>query len=263
MTDILLIQPPIRDFYLTLKRTIPYGLACIASALRNKGFSVAIFDGLSTSKSRITDLPGEMDYVREFYAKPDHSPFGLFYHYRHFGYSFEHIGRAARDSGAFLVGISALFTPYFQEVLKVAESVKRCYPTCRIVIGGHHPTAFPHSAMEHSAIDFVIRGEGEISMPLLAMAVKTGAPVKSIPGIVFRKKDGTLHVNEPAAGDTLNHLPLPATDLIKHGFYQRKNKGSTLHRISDGIFSQRRQCLCLCAYFFLLCRSANQRGFHR
>jgi radical SAM superfamily enzyme YgiQ (UPF0313 family) len=234
VTDILLIQPPIRDFYLTVKRTIPYGLACIASVLRNEGFSVEIFDGLSTSKSRIADLPEEMKYVREFYNTPDQSPFGLFYQYRHFGYSFEHIGRTARNSGAFLVGISALFTPYFQEVLTVAESVKRFHPICRIVIGGHHPTAFPHSAMEHPAIDYVIRGEGEISMPLLAVAVKTGAPVKAIPGIVFRKRDGSLQVNEPAASHTLDHLPLPATDLIKHRFYQRKNKGSAVITTSRG-----------------------------
>jgi radical SAM superfamily enzyme YgiQ (UPF0313 family) len=234
VTDILLIQPPIRDFYLTAKRTLPYGLACIAAALRNKGFSVEIFDGLSTSKSRTIDLPGEMNYLREFYPKPDQSPFGLFYQYRHFGYSFEHIGRISRDSKAFLVGISALFTPYFQEALTVAESVKRFHPTCRMVIGGHHPTAFPRSTMEHPAIDFLIRGEGEISMPLLAEAVKTGTDITSIPGIVFRKKDGTLHVNEPATVDNLDHLPLPATNLLKQGFYQRNNKGSSVITTSRG-----------------------------
>ena len=37
--DILLIQPPIRDFYLTAKRTIPYGLASIAAGLIEAGFS--------------------------------------------------------------------------------------------------------------------------------------------------------------------------------------------------------------------------------
>ncbi|NLJ28890.1 MAG: hypothetical protein GX433_12880, partial [Deltaproteobacteria bacterium] len=52
MADILLIQPPIRDFYLTAKRTIPYGLACIAASLIKEGFSVEILDGLATSKSR-------------------------------------------------------------------------------------------------------------------------------------------------------------------------------------------------------------------
>ena len=49
MPDILLIQPPIRDFYLTAKRTIPYGLACIAAALIKSGFSVEILDALPLS----------------------------------------------------------------------------------------------------------------------------------------------------------------------------------------------------------------------
>ena len=219
MTDILLIQPPVQDFYLTAKRTIPYGLACIAGVLRQEGFSVKLIDGLSTSKSRILDLPKEMEYLRQFYGRPDRSPFGLFHHYRHFGYSFEHIGRTARDSGAFLVGISALFTPYFKEVLTVAESVKRFYPACHIVVGGHHPTVFPDHAMEHRAIDFVIRGEGEVSMPLLAEALKAGQSLEPIPGIVFRKKDKTLHINEPAFAADPDRLPQPAIDLIRNDFY--------------------------------------------
>ena len=78
MTDVLLIQPPIRDFYLTAKRTIPYGLACIAAALMKEGFSVEILDGLATSKSRIIPWPDEMDYLRQYYGKPDTSPFGAF-----------------------------------------------------------------------------------------------------------------------------------------------------------------------------------------
>ena len=114
MPDILLIQPPIRDFYLTAKRTIPYGLACIAPALLKNGFSVKILDALATSKSRVCDLPREMEYLRKYYGRPDRSAFGLFHQYRHFGYSFEHIGKMARESGAFLVGISSLFTPYMQ-----------------------------------------------------------------------------------------------------------------------------------------------------
>ena len=58
--DILLIQPPIRDFYLTAKRTVPYGLASIAAGLIEAGFSVQILDALSTAKSRVVDLPPEM-----------------------------------------------------------------------------------------------------------------------------------------------------------------------------------------------------------
>jgi anaerobic magnesium-protoporphyrin IX monomethyl ester cyclase len=241
LTDILLIQPPVRDFYLTVKRTIPYGLACIAAVLRQEGFTVKILDGLSTSRSRIIDLPKEMEYLRQFYGRPDQSPFGLFHHYRHFGYSFEHIGRTAGNSGAFLVGISALFTPYFQEVLTVAESVKRFHPACHIVIGGHHPTVFPEHAMEHGAIDFVVRGEGEVSMPLLANALRTGIAVESIPGIVFRKKDGTLHIGKPVFAADLDRYPLPAADLIRNNFYQRNHK-------KNAVITASRGCSLKCTY---------------
>ena len=55
--NILLIQPPIRDFYLTAKRTIPYGLASIAAGLIEAGFCVQILDALATAKSRVLDLP--------------------------------------------------------------------------------------------------------------------------------------------------------------------------------------------------------------
>ncbi len=237
MTDILLIQPPIRDFYLTAKRTIPYGLACIAATLRAAGFSTEIFDSLATSKSRITDLPGELAYLKEYYPKPDLSPFGLFHHFRHFGYSFEHIGKTVRESGAFLVGISSLFTAYSDEAIETARIVKKFHPKCKIVLGGHHPTALPEKVMQCSDVDFVLRGEGEVSMPLLAgnLKLETGnSKLGAIPGIVFRREDGALHMNEPAMMENLDNYPLPATDLVKHSFYKRGKKGSMVIMSSRG-----------------------------
>ena len=195
MTDILLIQPPVRDFYATAKRSIPYGLACIAASLLKHGFSVEILDGLATSKSRNIPLPAEMGYLSEFYGNPDISPFALFHQYKHFGYSFEHIGKQAKESGAFLVGISSLFTAYSPEALQTARIVKACHPSCKIVIGGHHPTALPEAVMACSAVDYGLRGEGEISLPILAALLKTDkspsdALLSTVPGLVFRKSDG-------------------------------------------------------------------------
>ncbi len=112
MADILLIQPPIEDFYLTKKRTIPYGLLSLAASLIDSGFSTEIFDGLASPKSRIIDLPGNMEYLRELYSTADQSPFGLFYHFKHFGYSFQHIGKMVGQSKAFVIVISSLFTAY-------------------------------------------------------------------------------------------------------------------------------------------------------
>jgi len=226
MPDILLIQPPIRDFYLTAKRTIPYGLSCIASVLIKNGYSVDILDGLATSKARICDLPEQMGYLRQYYNQPDRSPVGLFYDYKHFGYSFEHIGIKARESGAFLVGISSLFTPYMRQAIQTAEVVKTHHPDCKIVLGGHHPTALPQSIMESGAVDFVLRGEGEISMPLLAGTLAEGGRLDAIPGIVFRQPNGTLHIKPPVQMQDPDKFPLPAVHLVNQRFYRRKQGGS-------------------------------------
>jgi len=234
MPDILLIQPPIRDFYLTAKRTIPYGLTCIAAALMQSGFSVAILDGLATSKSRIRDLPEEMNYLHPYYGRPDLSPFALFHHFRHYGYSFDTIGQRAGQSGAFLVGVSSLFTPYVDEALRTAEVVRACLPEANIVLGGHHPSAKPESVMASAAVDFVIRGEGEVALPLLAKALSDGRRYDGIPGLVFRNNDGTIQINPAARMQDLDDYPLPATQLIKQKYYRRRTGTSMVVVASRG-----------------------------
>ncbi len=252
MTDILLIQPPIRDFYLTAKRTIPYGLACIAPVLLENGFSVDIFDGLATSKSRIIDYPETFTYLEKYYGQSDVSPFALFHQYRRYGYSFEHIGKKAKESGAFLVGISSLFTPYSDEALEVAETVKKFHPDCKIVIGGHHPTALPESVMSCNAVDYVLRGEGEVSMSVLANALKKNQPLSHVPGIVFRKPDGRLHISKPGFMDHPDDWPLPAKQLVKQRFYQREKADSTIIVTSRG-------CPMKCSYCSLGSSTINYR----
>lgn len=234
MMDILLVQPPIRDFYLTAKRTIPYGLACIASSLQRAGFSVEILDALATSKSRKLQIPKEMAYLNEYYGKEDISPFALFNNFKHFGYGYERIGKEAAKSGAWLVGISSLFTPYAAYALKTAEAVKAFNPSCKTVIGGHHPTALAESVMENRAVDYAIRGEGEVSMPLLARAVRCGESLDLIPGLVFRKENGGIKINEPAVIENPDNQPFPATGLLRQGFYKRGKTASAVITASRG-----------------------------
>jgi radical SAM superfamily enzyme YgiQ (UPF0313 family) len=232
--DIILIQPPIRDFYLTTKRTIPYGLAGIAAGLIEAGFSVKILDALATPKSRVIDLPEEMRYLQPYYGRSDHSPFALFHHYKHFGYSFDYLGQQVKKSQPFLVGISALFTAYAAEAVKTAETVKAYHPACKIVIGGHHPTALPDRVMESAAVDFVLRGEGEVSMTLLAEAIRRGLAYDKIAGLVYRESDGSLHVSETAIMRNPDDYPLPATHLLNHRYYSRNKKAAAVIVASRG-----------------------------
>ncbi|MGD9285943.1 MAG: radical SAM protein [Desulfobacterales bacterium] len=232
--DILLVQPPIRDFYLTTKRTIPYGLASIAANLKAAGFSVQILDALATRQSRTLSLPIEMAYLQAYYNRPDRSPFALFHHYKHFGYSYETIGQRVKTAQPSLVGISSLFTAYAAEAIQTAEVIKAHHPECKIVMGGHHPTVLPEQVMASSAVDFVIRGEGEVSMPLLARALLKGTRYEDIPGLIYRKSDGSLHVGQTAIMDHLEDYPLPATDLLNCRYYGRNKKASMVVVASRG-----------------------------
>jgi anaerobic magnesium-protoporphyrin IX monomethyl ester cyclase len=231
MPDILLVQPPVHDFYLTAKRTIPYGLALIAAVLRKHQFSVAILDGLSTAKSRVLPWPQELNHLQPFYGRADISPFALFHQFRRFGYSFEHIARQSRDSDAYLVGISSPFTAYSDTALQTAAAVRKALPQAVIVLGGHHPTALPEKVMEHPAVDYVLRGDGEIGLPLLARAIRAGVTPDDIPGLVRRLHDGRLLIPPPASCPDLETLPPPALDLIDRRHYRRAG----------------RHCLTLCA----------------
>ncbi|NNK01581.1 MAG: B12-binding domain-containing radical SAM protein, partial [Desulfatitalea sp.] len=226
MPDILLIQPPIEDFYLTLKRTVPYGLASIAAVLRRFGFSVAILDGLATSKARTIPWPDTMVHLAPYFGRFDGTPFCLFHQYRHFGYAIAHLAQQAKASGARLIGISSLFTAYSDTALHLAEAVKRVCPDAVIVMGGHHPTALPAAVMANNAVDYVLRGDGEASLPLLAQAVFAGEQPLDVPGLVHRTTSGALVVGAPAMVSDLNRLPPPAFDLIDWHHYQRHGFGS-------------------------------------
>ena len=232
-SKIVLVQPPIEDFYLTKKRTIPYGLACIASRIRARGFDVDLFDALATPKSKPIDYPEEFSFLLPYYGQKDRSAFALFHEFRHFGYSYEHIGTFIRGKKPLIVGISSLFTAYSHEALKTAQVIKKFYPKCKIVMGGHHPTQFPDQVLASPGVDFVLQGEGEKSMGLLCDAVRDGSDLNQVPGIAY-KTDKGIFKSKPDWMATLNDSFLPATDLIKHGFYQRKNRGSTIVVSSRG-----------------------------
>lgn len=231
MVDVVLIAPPIREFYLTKKRTIPYGLACIAKQLEQNKISCTIIDALARDKSKVIEYPKGFDHLVPHYGRTDITFFSLFHHYRHFGYSFEHIANLVRRENPFLVGISALFTPYWNQALDTAREIKRFRPDALIVLGGHHVTQFPKTCFEHQEIDFIIQGEGEIPMAQLAGLIKKqqghampGADeLKKIQGIGFRHEDSIV-LNPPAWTDAPHGLDQNALNKIDWHFYQRNKK---------------------------------------
>lgn len=234
MPRICLVQPPIRDFYLTDKRTFPAGLAGIAGALRAAGFSVVLVDALAGAKRRVKALPPELAYLEDLYGPPDRSPFGLFSAWAHHGAGFESVARRVSAVQPFLVGISSLFTAYADEALATAEAVRRCLPAAQIAVGGHHATVLPEQVMACGAVDFVIRGEGEEAMVALARALTGRGRLGSVPGLVWRLPRGELGMNPPAVVGDLDRLPPGAMDLVARQAYRRGGRGAVQITASRG-----------------------------
>ncbi len=247
MALVVLVQPPIADFYLTKKRTIPYGLLSMAASLKAHGYDATILDSLATNKAKPLALPDAFAYLTPFYGRPDQSLFCLFHQFRHFGYSFEHIARTVQKLKPFLVGISSLFSPYHATAMATAATIRKWNPDISIVMGGHHPTLFPEAVIASPSVDYVLRGEGEETLPLLCRALEHGTPVDQIPGIAFQDA-GKIKINPPHWTADLSRLPVP--DQKNQGYYRRKNQDALVIVASRG-------CPMPCSYCSVSATSAH------
>ena len=158
---ILLINPPIQDFYQTEIRQQPLGLKYLQAVLEKEGYNVFLLDCLASSKKLTIPVPKQFNYLKEYYPTNDLSPFKLFTHYRHFGLSFPEIAEKISSFQPDIIGISANFTPYFDMAIETAKICKSIFPSVPIVAGGHHATAVPGSVLKTELFDYAIMGEGE------------------------------------------------------------------------------------------------------
>jgi anaerobic magnesium-protoporphyrin IX monomethyl ester cyclase len=238
MAQVVLVQPPIEDYYLTRKRTLPYGLMSIAAGLRSHGITTAIMDGLATRKSKPMDRPDRFAHMDEFYGRADRSLFCLFHTYRHFGYHLDHIALETARHQPFLVGISSLFSAYHDTAMATAAAIRHRNPNAVIVMGGHHPTLFPEQVIASPDIDYVLRGEGEHTLPLLYQAIRENTPASQVPGIAFQKKSDTVQnpgqqvIQAPYWTPDLSLLPIP--DPVDLSYYRRKHQDAIMVVSSRG-----------------------------
>jgi radical SAM superfamily enzyme YgiQ (UPF0313 family) len=206
---LVLIQPPIQDFYDTPIRLQPIGLAYLKAAVKKhlSEWEVVIKDFHQGWGRRTIALPKELTYLKAYYPWPDRSPFSLFHHYYHFGASFETIAQEVAQEKPDLVGISSLFSPYYREVLHCVDAIKK-RTNCPVVIGGSHVSAMPEMMLRHPAVDWVIRGEGERALVELLKAWQEGKGFERVPGLGY-KQDGRLILNPLGSPYPIEELPLP------------------------------------------------------
>ena len=122
-----------------------------------------------------------------------------------------------------IVGIGCCATEIF-EVKRICVQIREKLPSCIIVLGGPHPTYKPEDFVESDTpFDYIVIGEGEITLFELASAIKDGSDIDKGKGILY-KKNGELVRTEPQALiENLDELPLPAYEKIDMDYYTQPN----------------------------------------
>jgi len=232
---VLLIQPPVRDFYQTSIRTQPIGLAYLAASLKSHGYEVGILD-CQTSEKRSIPIPSELSYLKDFYPFNDRSPFKLYTGYYHFGMAWDEIREKIKGSKAHVFGISSSFTPYYQEALEIARVIKEWDHKKIVVMGGCHVSCDPESVLKSPWVDYVVLGEGEIRFPYLLKQIEKGmgGHLQEVDGIGF-KENGEIKIHPLSTFiEDIEGFPFPARELLDLNRYRIGRKRSTMIITSRG-----------------------------
>ena len=196
--DILLLFPPLSVDERYGNRKLgdvgghlpPFGLACIASYIREHSFSVGIVDAPAENM----DSGQVLDYIGR------HQPR--------------------------VIGITAM-TPQFQRTVQIAKGIFERFSGVLTVIGGHHASIMPDKTLEENyGLDLLVCGEGEETFLEIINKYKEKGwkkegflndteSLRTIDGIAFRDKDNNIKINKSRKQiEDLDSLPSPTWDLL-------------------------------------------------
>jgi radical SAM superfamily enzyme YgiQ (UPF0313 family) len=158
-------------------RTLPLGIAYIASVLEKSGLPIDIID-MNTQRMDLTGVKDEL---------------------------------IKRDAN--IVGITST-TPQIRVSWEIAKLAKQINPNCKVVLGGVHPTALPEESLSTPYVDFVVRGEGEVTFLDLIRALGGNVNLKNVKGLSFKTGGEIIHnPSRPFIGN-LDSIPFPARHLF-------------------------------------------------
>lgn len=116
------------------------------------------------------------------------------------------------------VGISCTAIAQAEEVIHLCERIKSVDPDVFVFIGGYFPTIYHEEIFSRtSAIDAVVRGEGEIPALQLIQALENNRRpgLSQIPGMVWKKNGLINQSRAPVRFNLRGKAPLNL-DLLKH-----------------------------------------------
>ena len=103
----------------------------------------------------------------------------------------ETITRLMRELEPHVVGLS-IMTFQRRTAARIIDLVRAMKPDVQMVVGGYDPSLAP-DAYEPLAVDYLVRGEGEVTFRELLRALECGAGGDTICGLSYRRGNGWMH----------------------------------------------------------------------
>jgi anaerobic magnesium-protoporphyrin IX monomethyl ester cyclase len=146
-----------------------------------------------------------------------------------------------------MVGMGAT-TPEFPHIAKFLERL-RSELNVVTVLGGPHATADAEAVLaNYPGIDYVIRGEGEITTSELADSMLNGEPPESLPGLAFHKNGRVIVTPPRSLISDLDALALPARHLLDYRQYHYPLRGRGMEQVATMITSRGCPYRCIFCY---------------
>jgi anaerobic magnesium-protoporphyrin IX monomethyl ester cyclase len=132
-----------------------------------------------------TELPVGMGFLAE---AAEAKGFEVEFMDMNLGYSVEELKKKIKRFKPRFIAVQ-MFSVRYKQAYETFDTLKKCFPDVIIIVGGAHPSVFREKVLEdcHS-IDFAVYGEGEV--PFIKLC--SDAPLKQIPGLIYRKNGNTV-----------------------------------------------------------------------
>lgn len=166
----------------------------------------------------------------------------------------ETVERLVRDHQPDLVGLSVM-TFQRKTALRIVALIRALKPDVRVAVGGYDPSLAPKAYMgDDSGIDFIVRGEGELTLCALLRALETGEDLGGIQGLTFRTGKGWQeNVSRPVHTLEGDEIRLPNRDA-------RVLSGYTMMGRQVDVIETSRGCTFDCGFCSII--EMRGRNFH-
>jgi len=173
-------------------------------------------------------MPLGIAYIAAYLKKNDVSDVEIIDAYAE-DLSIEDTVNACVQKKADLIGLTCV-TASYPVVCEIARRFKEVRPHATVVLGGEHPSILTEDTLKNEFIDFVVRGEGEVTFLALVKCLDAGGSgLNAIDGISFKSGDGIIHNRNREQIRDLDEIPFPAYELLPMHLYMAPPQWAVSH----------------------------------